>query len=409
MNSQENKIVIHEISKLQTPEELWNPYDWYQDMLVNNPVYYDEQQKVWNVFRYDDVNLVLSDFKIFSSRRKRGVSPVPPVITRVDINSTDPPIQRDIRKLVSSAFTPRSLKEWEPRITTIAKELMKDIQKKNKPDIVEDLAVPLPITVISDLLGTPRQDLHYIKEWSDILFLPNSGVNISEQAERKYRAMSDFNEYLLPIVQYKRQKPGEDIISDLTVAEYEGQRLTDEEVITFSLGLLAAGNETTTNLLANMFYTFLHDQKGIYQEIRSNHNLIPNTIEETLRYRFPITLDRVLTMDYNLFGVPMKKGDVIVTWLGAANNDAGQFPDPHKFDIHRANNNKHLSFGKGPHFCLGAPLARLEAQIALECFVNTFNEIYAIEVFDPALHIHKGTQNLSTLPVGLKMGHNSPT
>ncbi|MCP1133646.1 cytochrome P450 [Paenibacillus polysaccharolyticus] len=403
MNSEQSSIVIHEISKLQTPEQLWNPYEWYHDMLVNNPIYYDEKQNVWNVFRYDDVNMVLSDFKLFSSIRKRSVSPIPPVITRVDINSTDPPIQRDIRKLVSSAFTPRSLKEWEPRIRSVAKELIVNMKQMNKPDIIRDLAVPLPVTVISDLLGTPRQDLHYIKDWSDILFFPNSEGNIMDQAEIKYRAMSEFNEYLLPIVKEKRQNPEQDIISDLTLASYEGTQLTDEEVVDFSLGLLAAGNETTTNLLGNMFYTFAYEQQGTYQEIISNRSLISNAIEETLRYRFPITLDRVLTMDSDVLGVPMKKGDVIVVWLGAANNDAEQFPEPNKFDIHRENSNKHLSFGKGPHFCLGAPLARLEAQIALECFVETFADIVPTETFNPGLHLHKGTQNLLTLPVELKI------
>lgn len=225
----------------------------------------------------------------------------------MDINSVDPPVQRDIRKLVSSAFTPRQLKTWEPQIAAIVDELMLEMKAKDDVDIVRDLGVPLPVTVIADLLGVERQHRAQIKAWSDMLFFPNAAGNEQEQMNAKYAAMQEFNEFLLPIVQQKRKHPAEDIISDLTLAELDGDQLTDEEVVTFSLGLLAAGNETTTNMINSLFYSFMYDQPGIYQDIAADPELIENTVEESLRYRFPTTLDRVVVEDTDILGVPMKK------------------------------------------------------------------------------------------------------
>ncbi|MDT9717824.1 cytochrome P450 [Paenibacillus sp. ClWae2A] len=398
MRADNRSIVIHKVSNLETPEELWNPYAYYEDMLENHPIFFDEKQQVWNLYRYDDVNSVLTDWKRFSSVRKRSVSPVPPVVTRVDINSVDPPVQRDIRKLVSSAFTPRQLKTWEPQIAAIVDELMLEMKAKDDVDIVRDLGVPLPVTVIADLLGVERQHRAQIKAWSDKLFFPNAAGNEQEQINEKYAAMQEFNEFLLPIVQQKRKHPAEDIISDLTLAELDGDQLTDEEVVTFSLGLLAAGNETTTNMINSLFYSFMYDQPGIYQDIAANPELIENTVEESLRYRFPTTLDRVLTEDTDILGVPMKKGDVVLTWLGAANNDPRHFPEPSRFDIYRPNSNRHLAFGKGPHFCLGAPLARLEGQLVLRGFTSHFSDITAKIKFEAASQLYPGTQTLQNLP-----------
>ncbi|HHY2674619.1 cytochrome P450 [Bacillus toyonensis] len=402
MDSPENVILVHEISKLKTKEELWNPYGWYQFMRDNYPVHYDEEQDVWNVFLYEDVNRVLSDYRLFSSRRERRQFAIPPLETRININSTDPPEHRNVRSIVSKAFTPRSLEQWKPRIQAIADELVKNIKKYDEVNIVNQFAAPLPVTVISDLLGVPTTDRKQIKEWSDILFMPYSKEKFNDLDAEKGIALNEFNAYLLPIVQEKRYHLTDGIISDLIRAEYEGERLTDEEIVTFSLGLLAAGNETTTNLIINSFYCFLVDSPGIYQELREEPKLVAKAIEEVLRYRFPVTLARRITEDTNIFGPLMKKDQMIVAWVSAANLDENKFSHASKYNLHRIGNEKHLTFGKGPHFCLGAPLARLEAEIALSTFINAFEKIELSPSFNLERCILKNEQTLKYLPIRLK-------
>ncbi|MED3484924.1 cytochrome P450 [Bacillus toyonensis] len=402
MDSPENVILVHEISKLKTKEELWNPYGWYQFMRDNHQVHYDEEQDVWNVFLYEDVNRVLSDYRLFSSRRERRQFAIPPLETRININSTDPPEHRNVRSIVSKAFTPRSLEQWKPRIQAIADELVKNIKKYDEVNIVNQFAAPLPVTVISDLLGIPTTDRKQIKEWSDILFMPYSKEKFNDLDAEKGIALNEFKAYLLPIVQEKRYHLTDDIISDLIRAEYEGERLTDEEIVTFSLGLLAAGNETTTNLIINSFYCFLVDSPGIYQELREEPKLVAKAIEEVLRYRFPVTLARRITEDTNIFGPLMKKDQMIVAWVSAANLDENKFSHASKYNLHRIGNEKHLTFGKGPHFCLGAPLARLEAEIALSTFINAFEKIELSPSFNLERCILKNEQTLKYLPIRLK-------
>ncbi|EOP27277.1 hypothetical protein IG5_01819 [Bacillus toyonensis] len=402
MDSPENVILVHEISKLKTKEELWNPYGWYQFMRDNHQVHYDEEQDVWNVFLYEDVNRVLSDYRLFSSRRERRQFAIPPLETRININSTDPPKHRNVRSIVSKAFTPRSLEQWKPRIQAIADELVKNIKKYDEVNIVNQFAAPLPVTIISDLLGVPTTDRKQIKEWSDILFMPYSKEKFNDLDAEKGIALNEFKAYLLPIVQEKRYHLTDDIISDLIRAEYEGERLTDEEIVTFSLGLLAAGNETTTNLIINSFYCFLVDSPGIYQELREEPKLVAKAIEEVLRYRFPVTLARRITEDTNIFGPLMKKDQMIVAWVSAANLDENKFSHASKYNLHRIGNEKHLTFGKGPHFCLGAPLARLEAEIALSTFINAFEKIELSPSFNLERCILKNEQTLKYLPIRLK-------
>ncbi|HDX9577529.1 TPA: cytochrome P450 [Bacillus pseudomycoides] len=402
MKSPENVILVHEISKLKTKDELWNPYSWYQHMRENHPVYYDADQGVWNLFMYDDVNRVLSDFRLFSSRRDRQQFSFPQQETRMNLNSSDPPEHRNVRSIVSKAFTPRSLTEWKPHIQALANEMVEKLRDRDEIDIVEDLAAPFPVTVISNLLGVPTTDLKKVKQWSDILFMPYSREKFADLDRQKAIAMKEFKTYLLPVAQEKRHHLADDILSDLIRAEYEGERLTDEEIVAFSLGLLAAGNETTTNLIINSFYCFLVDKPGTYAELRKHPDLIPQAVEEVLRYRFPVTLARTITEDTNIFGPQMKKGQMIVAWVAAANLDEKQFPNASYFDIHRAGNDKHMTFGKGPHFCLGAPLARLEATIALTTFIQQYKEIKLSPSFQLENCLLENEQTLKHLPILLK-------
>lgn len=393
-------IFLNEISKLSSNAERWNPYPWYKEMRDHHPVFYDEGQRVWNVFRYDDVKRVLSDFTTFSSERKRSLIPVPVQDNGINLAFSDPPVHRKRRGLLAKAFTPRSLESWKPRIQAVADMLIDKIASEDtsKPiDMMKDFAVPIPVTIIADLLGVPNQDWAKIKEWSDILFMPHHAEGIEETTKLKGQTMQTFAEYLLPLVQHKRKNPQNDILSDLTQAEYDGERLKDEEIVYTGIGLLGAGNETTTTWLTNAFYSFIDE--GIYPKLREDPSLIPGAAEEVLRYRFTASMDRTVTEDTDIFGPPMKKGDIIIAWISSANRDEDHFANANQFDITRKNSRDHLTFGNGEHFCLGAPLARLETQIALSSFIRKFRSIRFTPDFRAEEHLLKHGFTLTSLPI----------
>lgn len=403
MNAYRQVILLNEISKLATKQAQWEPYAWYKDMRDRNPVYYDAEQDVWNVFSYDHVKRVLFDHELFSNKKERSLIPTPIQLdNRSNVNLVDPPEHRKRRALLTQAFTPRSLKEWEPRIQEIVDELITNMEGAPVIDIVQKLAIPLPVTVIADLLGVPSRARGQIKAWSDILFLPYNKKAYTDIEQQKGRAMKEFAEFLYPIVLEKRKHPADDIISDLTQAELEGEKLTDEEVVRSAIGLLGAGNETTTTLISNIFYCMLFDQPGVYQELRADLSLVPKLIEEVLRFRFGATIDRKVAQDTNVFGPEMKAGQVVVAWIGAANRDESHFTRADVFDIHRPGNQQHMTFGAGPHFCLGAPLARLEANMALASFVRRFPDIQQTDGFNLDEHLTASAtgQSLKSLTIG---------
>ncbi|NOJ70491.1 cytochrome P450 [Paenibacillus alvei] len=393
------EIFIHEITGFKTKEQLWNPYAWFQHMREKNPVYYDAEQDVWNVFRYEDAKRVLSDHQLFSSVRERSIVPVPRDNSGISLTLSDPPIHRKRRALIAKAFVPRSLEQWKPKIQAIVDRLLDNMQTQSTVDIVKAYAVPLPVTVIADLLGVPSRDWAQIKRWSNILFMGHHRGSIEHQKLQKDMAMKEFSEYLRPLVLEKRAHPQDDILSDLAMAEYEGSRLTDEEIVRTGIGLLGAGNETTTTLITNCFYCLLYDQPSAYEELHQHPELVPQAIDEALRYRFHICIDRTITQDTNVFGPPMKKGQIVIAWMSSANRDDRQFAHPEKFDIHRTGNDKHLTFGSGHHFCLGAPLARLEAEYALTSFVIRFPSASVSETFRLDEHMPDHSHKLSSLPI----------
>ncbi|MGF9966821.1 cytochrome P450 [Bacillus rhizoplanae] len=402
MNSPNQTILLQEISKLKSKQSQWNPYAWYKEMRENNPVFYDAEQDVWNVFLYEHAKRVLFDHKLFSNKKERSFIPIPKIMdNRSNVNFCDPPEHRNRRALLAKAFTPRALEDWESRIQAIVDELLMEIEGLSSVDVVQKLAIPLPVTVIAELLGVPSKDRTMIKSWSDIIFLPYAKETYNDIAARKEQVMKEFYDYLYPIVLEKRKHPVDDIISDLTKAELEGERLTVEEVVMSAIGLLGAGNETTTTLISNVFYSMLFDQPGIYQELRADVSLVSKLIEEVLRFRFPSTNDRRVVQDTSVFGHEMKQGQMIMVWTGAANRDESQFTRAEEFDIHRPENQSHLAFGSGPHFCLGAPLARMEARIALTSFVKRFADIRQVKRFDVIEHLTDSPmgQTLKSLPI----------
>jgi cytochrome P450 len=331
----------------------------------------------WLVTRYDDVQFVLKSPHLFSSEGMAGPQGLQNQIR--SIITMDPPDHAQLRALVGRAFTPRRIAELEPRIREITRGLLSRMDRSTEFDMIGGLALPLPVRVIAEMLGVEPKRLHDFKRWSDIMVgqLLRPGASAEEvayeQAER-----SAFEQYFSWAIEERRKKPGDDLISALIQAEEEHQHLTADEVFGFALLLLVAGNETTTNLIGNMLLTLLRHPQ-VLAELQANPSLIPAAVEETLRYESPVQmLFRIAREDVEMHGQRIPKGAMVWPVMGSANRDETRYPDPDRFDIAR-DTSGHLAFGHGIHFCIGAPLARLETRIAMEELLPRLEHAYLAE------------------------------
>lgn len=336
---------------------LLDPFPWYAAMRERSPVVRDPQSGMWMVFGYADVQRTLSEWKNFSSERGRHRGENPESALSSSIISTDPPRHRSLRALVEQAFTPRQVRALEPRIAELVDELLSKVERAGRMDFVLDLAYPLPVIVIAEILGIPASDRDAFKRWSDAVVTGNMS------GSREMAA------YFGRLIEERRHDPGEDLISGLIAAQVEGEHLSTQELLGFCVLLLVAGNETTTNLLANTVLCW-EDAPGAYGRVRADRGLLPTTIEESLRFRSPVqSMFRVAAQDVELGGQVIREGSPVIAWIGSANRDEAQFGDAATFDPARTPN-RHLAFGHGVHFCLGAPLARLEASVALSAVLD---------------------------------------
>lgn len=350
-----------------------DPYPFYATMRRDHPVAYDERSGFWAVYRYDDVRHVITDHDTFSSDRTRMLTGADPEMTeRVRVGSslvgTDPPRHRLLRDLVSRAFTPRAIAQLEPHIAELTEAMLDAVVPAGRMDLIVDLAYPLPVTVIAEMLGVPPSDRPTFKSWADALV---SGTNEiptdanSPIVKERMRLLQEMNDYFRAVVDQRRIAPRDDLVSRLVAAEVEGQRLADAEVLAFCTVLLVAGHITTTNLLGNAMLALL-DHRDQLARLQADLALVPSAVEEALRYDGPVqAIARFVVRDADVGGQHIAAGGRILAWTAAANRDEAVFAAPDRFDVERAPN-PHLAFGAGIHFCLGAPLARLEAAIALE-------------------------------------------
>lgn len=351
-----------------------HPFACYQVMREQHPVYYSPEFRSWFISRYNDVQRVIDDPELFSSqqtfRRRRSSSEEGKTVRT--LLWADPPHHRQLRSLVSQAFTPRTIASLTTRIMQIAHAHLDAVAAQGTMDIISDLANQLPIIVIAELLGIPIQDQQQFKRWSDIIVSP-------ARLEKK-QAVIAMNAYFLNIIAQRRQEPQDDLISALLNAHLDGVSLSNAELLNFCRLLLVAGHETSTNLIGNALLTFT-EYPDVMAELRAAPELIPAAIEEVIRYRTPIQrLRRAATSDTSIHGYAIKAGEIVSPILGSANRDEELFSRPDTFDIHRTPN-RHLGFGHGIHFCIGAPLARLEAKIALEALLMRFTDIKRNTVF----------------------------
>ncbi|WP_084557947.1 cytochrome P450 [Couchioplanes caeruleus] len=311
------------------------------------------------------------------------------------ILTINPPDHTRLRRLVSSSFTARRVQALQPRITEMVDDLLD--RMTGDVDFVEAFAFPLPVNVIGELLGIPEPDRAQfqglVRDWTLVLETMTSDVlKIADPAAATIR------EYLAGLTAERRRKPADDMISALVAAEEDGEKLSEDELLTMAALLFAAGFETTTNLLANSVVALLRnpDQLAL---LRDDPGLAPSAVEELLRYDTPVQLlARVAWDDIELAGVPVSGGERIVAYLGAGNRDPERFPDPDHLDLTRQDNAP-LSFGGGIHYCLGAPLARLEAQIALPALVNRFPKLDFAG--DPGRRDSLAIRGYTTLPVSV--------
>ncbi|MEV7230044.1 cytochrome P450 [Polymorphospora sp. NPDC051019] len=351
---------------------------WFRRMRTHEPVSHDEEAGVWHVFGYTDAARVLDDATSFSS----DFSPLMPAQEDVDrfikgnVLRKDPPQHRKLRTLVSKAFTPRTVARLAPRVAAVTDDLLEAMSREPRVEMISELAYPLPVTVIAELLGIPVEDRPLFGRWADGLVGPESQTSFIPNARRLESmavVMRDMNAYCLDHIRRRRRRPQDDLTSKLIAAEVDGQRLDDEEIVGFVGLLLLAGHITTTVLLGNAILC-LHEQPDAAAALRADPGALPTAIEEVLRYRTPLApAMRRTTRPVRLGDHTVPEGQMVLSWLASANRDERQFPEPDRFDVRREPN-AHLSFGHGIHFCVGAPLARLEARIALERMLSRWRE-----------------------------------
>jgi cytochrome P450 len=354
-------------------ERQLNPFPWYQTMREDAPVWYSREQGIWHVFRYDDVQRVLSDYAHFSSQRNGGNEAEGHLFASSMISS-DPPRHRKLRGLATQAFTPRAVEALEPRIADITQDLLNRVAGHGRMDVIEDLAYPLPVIVIAELLGIPAEDRERFKLWSDAVVSTAQTMGNGMPPYHVGDAMREMAAYFAQTIEQRRRRPGDDLISGLLAAQIDGEHLTLQELLGFCALLLVAGNETTTNLLGNAILSFT-EQPGLWERLRAQPELLPMAIEEVLRYRSPVqSMFRSTVSATTMAEQTIPAGSPVIAWIGSANRDELQFPDPNRFDVERTPN-RHIAFGYGIHYCLGAPLARLEARIALSAMLERFPTI----------------------------------
>jgi cytochrome P450 len=381
-----------------------DPYALFARARREHPVWRHEGLPVSSVFRHADCQAILRDSKTWSS-----MFPTPPGFAPEDVPRSmivmDPPEHTRLRGLVSQAFTPKRVRELAPRIEAIAHELLDEALARREVDLVDALTYPLPVIVIAEMIGVPAADRGRFKAWSDALVAPLGSVFFAppapEVVDEQRRIRAELEAYFVRLVEERRRAPKDDLLTGLVQAELEGSRLAFDELLAMLILLLVAGNETTTNLIGNAALDLLAHPAAL-AALRADPGLVPNAIEEVLRFSSPVQMDpRLATRDVEVQGTTIPAGEFVLCWLGAANRDEAVFERPEAFDVRREKPN-HLSFGFGPHYCLGASLATLEAQVALRVLLERTRSFRRVDATPLPFHPSIVFRGVTSLPMVLE-------
>lgn len=367
---------------LLDPSYQADPYGCLGDLReVGTGVHRQVQTGAWLVLRYDDVDTVFRDHAAFSSgwigrvgnpdRAEEAVPERAAAALRRSLLFSDPPVHTRLRGLVSRAFTPRAVERLRPRVEQLTRELLADLPAGEELDLVERFAAPLPIAVIADMLGVPRADWGRFNDWSEAGTLALAPVLPPAAREAALEVALEFTEYMRALARSRAASPGDDMLSALVSAEVDGERLSENEVVAMVQLLLVAGNETTRTMLSNAAALLLANPEQL-AAVRDEPGLASSTIEEVLRLEPPVQFTmRIATREVELGGKVIREGEGVMAAISSANRDPRQFVDAERFDARRSPN-RHLSFAHGIHFCLGAPLARMEGHVALPLLLERF-------------------------------------
>ena len=394
---------------ITTPEFKAEADHFYAQLRREAPVYrtvLPDGQPAWIVSQYDDVAMVLKDdrfSKQFRTIFEANPNLKPPWIPKVllplmgHMLHTDPPDHTRLRALVQQAFKPTLVERLRPRIHELSNELLSAASRRNSLDLISQFALPIPATIIAEMLGVPVQDRHKFHKWSRRM-LALGGLKF--RMLRVLPTVWQFAGYLRRLIRSKRAALQDDLLSALIMAEQDGQKLTEDELVAMIFLLLIAGHETTVNLIGNGTLALL-DHPDQMQQLRSDPQLMKSAVEEMLRFTSPVETgtERYTKQDVTISGVTIPRGSFVLASIASANRDEAHFDNPDAFDICREPN-KHLAFGLGPHYCLGAPLARLEAQIAFESLLERTTEL-RLGIDREKLHWNRGLilRGLRSLPL----------
>ncbi|MBR9672335.1 cytochrome P450 [Bacillus cereus] len=358
-------------------------YEIYKESRKKQPILFVNQVEIgkeWLITRYEDALPLLKDNRLKKDWTNVFSQDIKNMYLSVDNSdhltthmlNSDPPNHSRLRSLVQKAFTPKMIAQLDKRIEKIADDLISDIERKGTLNLVDDYSFPLPIIVISEMLGIPKEDQAKFRIWSHAVI---ASPETPEEIKETEKQLSEFITYLQYLVDIKRKEPKEDLVSALIFAESEGHKLSARELYSMIMLLIVAGHETTVNLITNTVLALLENPNQL-QLLKENPKLIDSAIEEGLRYYSPVevTTARWAAEPFQIHDRTIEKGDMVVIALASANRDETVFENPEVFDITRENN-RHIAFGHGSHFCLGAPLARLEAKIAITTLFNRMPEL----------------------------------
>lgn len=361
-----------------------DPYPTYKWLRENDPLCFNENSNEWLLSRYEDVYDALRNHTTYSSSAMAGAGG-----QGFPLISDDPPRHSRLRSLVNRAFTPTVIKRLEPFVRATALEFVEAFPA-GKVDLTEALTVPFPIIVIARMLGVPDKDRELFKLWSDAL----TGLLDGDVGAKSGETIMQMYPYFLKEIEKRRSEPMDDLISAVADAEVDGEKLNDQEIIGFVLLLLVAGNETTTNLVGNMLNA-LAERPEMWARLREDRSLTETAVEETLRFDSPVQfIYRKVVQEVELHGKRLEPGARVLIGFASANRDPANFNNPDEFSLDR-DLKRHLAFGHGIHFCLGAPLARLEGKLALELLLDRYESVrHAGESVRLPSHLLRGFHHL---------------